>query len=504
MYGAYKISFLDKNKNEKKSIYQKNKITANGRKKILDMLSYNPVDTFGYKKAEKIYEGTLVKDGKKRNYKSSFFGWKKTNHPFLETSEFSEVGYAKEVLTENGSLDERSADRILKTDNRLRISWGKNKSGISELNSYKTWFVIALGIVEEVEEFALPIKDNSSSSSSSSTNESSSSSSSIINDDNQIKLFGSPIYKVEKVVSTNHNSPITYKEGSDYSIDYENGILTVSDEMRKNLGGENEIIRNEIEITYTWNGSRYIDELKNGICGVYVNAQPSVKSDSSSFGINNYFGMGTFSYDNGKTWQGYSFPWKGQPLTEINKFTSYNNNAYVGKNMTAFFSLNTEFEHCFPTFPYSFISPTNFAFAFCTDEKNPFHIKNLNFLVPDFPPPTLQEIELSNGKNSVKKQIEWSGVGNDDDGNVYAEWKTYLDLDEGNDITFTKINTYFSEKIYEIGDDYKGWVEMTYPETGKIDFSEATLENPIEKIEDDLIEISYRIYFDEISGETEQ
>ena len=63
MFGCYKINFLDK----KKTIYQKNSITDEGRKKILDMLSYNPTTTFGYKKAD-ISNGIFELNGKICHY----------------------------------------------------------------------------------------------------------------------------------------------------------------------------------------------------------------------------------------------------------------------------------------------------------------------------------------------------------------------------------------------------------------------------------------------------
>lgn len=488
MFGCYKIKIFNKNNVEKKSIYQKNNITEEGRKKILDMLTYNPRGTYGYKKAEN--QGTFEKDGEKISYRNSFFGWGSVSHPFNKTGSYTtlaETEVAKNILTENYNLTEEQADRILKVNNNLRINWGANDSQTSgnnngyDLSSYKVWFNVSIGMVDWEEKIELPLIGENNDT---------------INADNEITLFGSPIYpKTVTIISTKIPDVKPYIEGYDYSVDYEKGMLKLlrPDELRKNLQTEDgqDIIRNEIKITYIWNGARYIDELKNGICGVYVNAQPSVKTNSSSYGSQNYFGMGTFSYDMGKNWQGYSFPWKGQPLENLNT----NSNPLFGKNMTAFYATNTEFEHYFPTFPYTFINPTNFAFAFSSNGENSFYIKNLNFLVPDIPPFTLQEIGIVSGEYEIKKQIEWQGVG-EENGEVYAEWKTYLDINEGNGKTFNTIRTYFNEKMKNTKD---GWNEMEYPEFGQTKFSEAEFSESWEKTEDDLIEISYRIYFNEVS-----
>ena len=521
MYGCYKISVFDKNKNEKKSIYRKNNITKDGKKKILDMFSFRPNGTFGYKKAEKIYEGSFQLNGKTCKYKSSFFGWGIVNHPFT-SSTLSETSIAKNVLTEGGSLSERDVDRILKTNNTLKIDWGKNISYTSDsssndggygLNSQRVWFNIAFGTVEQTEKFVLPIIDDPEIEKmgyftkyelGENGNVTKPEGVTIVNADGEIKLLGHKIYKgsvsVKGIVTT---SPKNYTEGNDYQIDYENGKLIINSEMRENLyvednsntnnsnpeSTENKIIRNEIEITYTWCGAEYIDELKKGICGVYVNAQPSVQSNSSSSGNNNYFGMGTFSCDCGKSWGGYSFPWKGQPLENIN-FSNYSSE---GKNMTAFYSLNTEFEHYFPTFPYVFVNPTNFAFAFCSSGTNSFHIRNLNFLIPDFPQPSLQEIELvGDDEKSIKKPIEWSGVGEDENG-IYAEWKTYIETTEANNMEINKVKTYFSNQMKN---QESGWQTIEYPEIGTELFSEATFDDSQIKNNDESIEVSYRIYFE--------
>ena len=487
MFGCYKIKILDKNNTEKKSIYQKNSITGDGRKKILDMLSYNPATTFGYKKAN-ITNGTFELDGKICHYKTSLFGWEKINHPFnfdnpnySSYKELLESETAKNIITENNNLSEEQSDRILKIENNLKVDWGCNNSQTSgsnngyTLNSYKVWFNVGIGMVEQEEKFDLSLP--------------------IINADNEIKLFGNPIYKntVELISETFPNAkPYIYE--SDYTIDFEKGILKIKNEELKNSffdESTNVSIPNVLKITYTWNGARYIDELRNGICGIYINAQPSIKLNCSSIGEKNYFGMGTFSYNNGESWEGYSFPWKGIPLKEINKNS---NDPRSGMNLTSFYSINTDFEHYFPTFPYTFINPTNFSFAFSSDGNNSFFVKNLNFLVPDFPPFTLQEIGLISDEKEIKKSIEWSGIGNDENG-TFAEWKTYLDINEGNDLNFKSIQTYFNDNMKNLKD---GWNEMEYPEFGNTIFSNAEFENEWIKQKDELMEISYRIYFSEV------
>ena len=484
MYGCYKINFLNKKNNKsKKSIFQKNLITADGKKKILNMLSYNLNGSYGYKFAKKIVNGSFELNGKTFNYKSSFFNWGKINHPFNTSNytELPETEIAKQVLTENYNLNEIQADKILNPDNKQRIDWGLADSKTSgsnngyELSSYKTWFNVGIGMVEQEEKFTLPLSNENSE---------------ILNSENEIKLLGSPIYKdTVKIISTIIPDAKPYKENSDYSIDYKTGKLKIiNSDLRNNLS-ETGIVRNEIKINYVWNGARYIDELKNGICGVYVNAQPSIKNDSSSYGDENYFGMGTFSCDNGNTWEGYSFPWKGLPLKNLNHSTD----ARAGMNMTGFNSINTEFDHYFPTFPYTFINPTNFAFAFCTNGENSFQIRNLNFLVPDFPPFTLNEIELISGENKIKKQVEWCGIG-EEEGKIFSEWKIYLDADEGNEMVFDSISTYFNNSMRELKD---GWNEMQYPEVGNIQFSNALFSEQWEKNSDEVIEVSYRIYFNE-------
>lgn len=492
MYGCYKINFLDKkNKSCKRSLLQKNSITDEGKKKVLDMLSYNLSGTYGYKIAKNIHNGTFELEGKKFSYRSSFFGWGKVSHPFNEDSytELAETEIAKQVLTENYNLTESQVDKILSTENKRRIDWGFTDSQTIgsnngyELSSYKTWFNIGIGMVEYEEKFTLPLINETSE---------------IMNSDYEIKLFGNPIYRnTVEVISEVIPDAKPYVEGRDYNIDYKDGKLKIiNDDLRKNLSVSG-TIRNEIKISYVWNGARYIDELKNGICGVYVNAQPSMKLDSSSYGSQYYFGMGTFSYDNGESWTGYSFPWKGFPLEKINKNSI---DPRAGMNMTGFFASNTEFEHFFPTFPYTFINPTNFAFAFCTNGENSFQIRNLNFLVPEFPPFTINEIEIVSDSKSIKKSIEWCGTGEEDD-KFFAEWKMYLNADEGNEIDFSIIRTYFDDKMKNLID---GWNDMQYPDKGEIMFSEANFldesNNPStwRKNSDEVVEISYRIYFNEV------
>lgn len=490
MFGCYKIKFLDKNKSEKKSVCQKNTITEEGRKKILDMLSYNLSGSYGYKIAKN--NGYFYLDDKKVEYYTSFFGWGEVNHPFNTSGSYSilsETEIAKQVLTENYNLTEKQADRILSPENKKRVDWGLSDSKTSgsnngyALSSYKTWFNVGIGMVDQEEEFTLPLLNENSD---------------LIDADNQIKLFGSPIYKkTVTLISETIPDSRPYAEGTDYNIDYDKGVLTIlNNNLRKNLS-ETEEKRNQIKITYTWNAAKHIDELKNGICGVYINAQPSMKSDSSSSGSENYFGMGTFSCDNGKKWSGYSFPWKGLPLENINNNST---DARVGMNMTGFFSSNTEFDHYFPTFPYTFANPTNFAFAFSTNGENSFQIRNLNFLVPDFPTPTINEIAVVSENEKIKKQVEWCGIGEEEE-KYFAEWKMYLNADEGNDIEFSSIESYFSE--YDMKDLKDGWNEMQYPEYGDIIFSEAKFldakNNPTswKKNNDEVVEISYRIYFNE-------
>ena len=491
MFGCYKIKFFDRNKLEKKSIYQKNSITELGKKKVLDMLSYNLSGSYGYKIAKNITNGYFLLNGKKIEYYSSFFNWGEVSHPFNTSGSYStlpESEIAKQVLTENYNLTEKQADRILSPENKKRVDWGLSDSQTSgsnngyALSSYKTWFNVGIGMVDQEEKFTLPLLNENGD---------------LIDADNQIKLFGSPIYKkTVTLISETIPDSRPYVEGSDYKIDYDNGVLTIlNDNLRKNLSETGEK-RNQIKITYTWNAARYIDELKNGICGVYINAQPSMKLDSSSSGYENYFGMGTFSCDNGKKWSGYSFPWKGLPLENINNNST---DARVGMNMTGFFSSNTEFDHYFPTFPYTFVNPTNFSFAFSTNGENSFQIRNLNFLVPDFPSPTINEIEVVSENETIKKQVEWCGIGNDDE-KFFAEWKMYLDADEGNDIDFSSIKSYFSNEMNNLK---YGWNEMQYPEYGDIIFSEANFlddeNNPTswKKNNDEVVEISYRIYFNE-------
>ena len=494
MFGCYKIKILDKNNTEKKSISQKNSITPEGKKKILDMLSYNPTTTFGYKKAN-IANGTFtLESGEICRYKTSLFGWKKINHPFnfdnpnySSYKELSESEIARQIITENNNLTEEQSDRILKIENNLKVDWGCNNSKTEgsnngyTLNSYKVWFNIGIGMVDQEETFDLSEEG-------------------IINADNEITLLGNPIYpKTVELISTVVENAKPYTYGDDYIIDYSKGILTIKNEEIKNAfynKDSDKKISNVLKITYTWNGARHIDELKNGICGIYINAQPSIKSNCSSIGANNYFGMGTFSYDNGENWEGYSFPWKGIPLKEINKNS---NDPRSGMNLTSFYSTNTEFEHYFPTFPYTFINPTNFSFAFSSDGENSFFIKNLNFLVPDFPPFTLQEIGLISDAKEIKKSIEWSGMGEDDTG-TFAEWKAYLDTNEGNGLEFKSIKTYFNNNMKN--QEKYGWNEMEYPESGKTDFSEADFTQTFTKGKDELIEISYRIYFSEDKDET--
>ena len=491
MYGCYKIKFFDKNKNEIKSIYQKNTITDSGKKKILDMLSFNLTDTYGYKKAD-IHKGKFSLNGVEKKYKTSFFGWEQVSHPFNVLGSritLPETEISKNTLTEKNNLSEEKADKILNIQNKTRIDWGSTDSGTYSLDSYKVWFNVAIGVVDEIEEFELPLINETSE---------------ILNEENEIKLLGTPIYPnsvtLKSKVIANHEE---YEEGKDFKINYKNGILKIlNDELReikekvnsKNSDNTSGLetpnnIRNIIEITYKWNAARYIDELKNGICGVYINAQPSIKNDSSSYGEKCFFGMGSFSSNLGETWEGYSFPWKGTPLKKINEMNQ--TDARAGMNLTAFHSLNTEYEHYFPTFPYTFMNPTSFSFAFSSDGKNSFQIKNLNFLVPNFPPPTLQEIVLN---NTIIKQIEWSGSGIDDNG-YFAEWKTCLDAEEAIGVSFTNISTRYS--LAQIKkNNINGWNEIEFPETGSETFSRATFEEAWTK-ENELIEVSYRIYFSE-------
>ena len=137
------------------------------------------------------------------------------------------------------------------------------------------------------------------------------------------------------------------------------------------------------------------------------------------------------------------------------------------------------------------MNPTNFAFAFCSDGTNSFHIKNLNFLIPNFSPSVIQEIEIVSQKTSIKKQIEWAGMGQE--GNeIFAEWKTYIDTNEGNEVVFDKIRTYFTEKMKNTE---SGWQEIELSDVGDVVFSEAPIN--LKKESNELIEISYRIYFNE-------
>ena len=91
MYGCYKISVFDKNKNEKKIIYQKNTITANGKKKILDALSFNPSGSYGYRIAEKIPKGKFELNGQICEYETSFFGWGYVHHPFNKSGNYTHI-----------------------------------------------------------------------------------------------------------------------------------------------------------------------------------------------------------------------------------------------------------------------------------------------------------------------------------------------------------------------------------------------------------------------------
>ena len=96
--------------------------------------------------------------------------------------------------------------------------------------------------------------------------------------------------------------------------------------------------------------------------------------------------------------------------------------------------------------------------------------------------------------NTIIKQIEWSGSGIDDNG-YFAEWKTCLDAEEAIGVEFTNISTRYS--LAQIKKNNKnGWNEIEFPETGSETFSRATFEIPWIK-ENELIEVSYRIYFSE-------
>ena len=95
----------------------------------------------------------------------------------------------------------------------------------------------------------------------------------------------------------------------------------------------------------------------------------------------------------------------------------------------------------------------------------------------------------------IKKPIEWMGAKTDENGEIFAEWKTYIDTEEANGTSFKRIKTYFSEKMKNTCD---GWNELEYPEIGDVAFSEAEFPEVWEKENDEVIEISYRIYFNEV------
>ena len=76
-----------------------------------------------------------------------------------------------------------------------------------------------------------------------------------------------------------------------------------------------------------------------------------------------------------------------------------------------------------------------------------------------------------------------------------------MDADEANDVNFKFIRTYYNDNMNNIKD---GWNEIEYPKIGDIMFSEAEFTEEWTKNENDMIEISYRIYFSEVENETKE
>jgi hypothetical protein len=558
MFGEYSVI-----KDNKVMLKQRNNITPEGRKQILNMLSHNNKEV-GYKKInhkgnisiEEVFNqyyyhksknitlpaiGKIVeisiknldtnkevkksdyyltnysltitentdkevwyevfvayKNNSNKKYYSSFFEYGTVNHPFKggRYPTLPENSIAQEVITQNNTLSYQEANRVLDIENKQKVDWGTAKiTSDYKLDSYKNWFIITFGMIDEKIKVNLPI----------------------IDDDCYIQLPHKNILKDKiKITSIIDNNYISYYLGSNFTVDWENGIVhfiknetnnicvtknfyenvdSSDSSSYSNVGYKNNIV----EIEYKWSCAKDIPELKNGVCGLYVNAKPSVVYNSSTYLETNYFGIGCFSCDYGNTWNGSVIPWKGQ---EIKNFNLLGTNSYYSHNMTGFFALGYKEEHVFLTLPYATISPTNFAFAFSTNGENSFFMKNLVFLTNSATPNSPCEILLSNQKtinddsstsdsNSVveiKTKVEWCGIKEDENGSVYAEWKGYLYPDEGNEIDFKSVNMLFSNTLTETS-------EIKYPDSANIKFSSTDFEETWQKNANETIEVSYKIFF---------
>lgn len=503
--GKYTIKIKKENKTIKE-FSQKNNLTDLGKKQILDILSYGIKNQYGFEVID-LSNGYLEKDGKTYNYYSSFFGWNEVNHPFnvnIEDSGYKilkESEIAKQVLTQNNTLSEEQSNVILKKENNITLDWGTKSSTSGSnngenLSSYKVWFNIAIGRVDTEQKVELPINSD--------TEESIS--------EYEIKLEGYPIVKGSVVIKSDTipENPI-YDEDKDYIVDYDKGIIKIINKELFNNLSESDIINNTISISYTWCGTKYIKELKNGICGVYLYAYPSVNTNSSMWNNNNYFGMGCFSSDLGKTWGDVSFPWRGTP-DNMKQFVSVGNDSRSCMPMTGFSTKNSKNEHYYLTMPWTFNQPTDFCFSYCSSGEYSFFIKNLLFIIPEIQPNIPQIIglgtndsdEISFSNFVLKKELEWAGVTYEQEDkeflNPIATWKAYLDTDEGNDIEFKEIGLFFNNLETQ---EKPGWGYLVRTNENMELFSRAVFKNEEglatswTKTNDEMIEISYSLIFTE-------
>lgn len=257
------------------------------------------------------------------------------------------------------------------------------------------------------------------------------------------------------------------------------------------------------------------EQLKNGICGMYLDYNFVQKNNQNYFSKRSFFGNGIFSSNGGKSWDNYMcFPWAGTPKTygKCYYLSFNNNNSWFSSGgldtynspslLTTSQKQDGINQHYYSFYPYVYKNPTNFCFlTFFKDQI--IKIQNFLFLVPKFKPQVPRAFVFGNGnqyqqsQEDVKLQNECLKLDatqcQTTSENGIIKWKTLLDFEQANDFTINQVGLVFgNQNLKQVKGNWYCLKNIVKQDCNSL-FSRVRLQTPIQKTDQQALQVIYEL-----------
>lgn len=335
------------------------------------------------------------------------------------------------------------------------------------------------------------------------------------------------------------DNPNQWQELGDSDFDVDESKMTIEFNSGNSNFSDGSDSNNADQFMVFYNVYYLDDQLKNGICGMYLNYSLTkdnqkryseqvapIEYDQSGQIINRMmFGNGVFSYDGFKTLDDrLSFPWQGRPIkiqkthqsSSLKESQYFYNNNFNGKypqnSPTHKLNITSQYNDYVPQrfysfYPYVTNSPTNFVFMLCLYD-NIISIKNFVFLVPQLRTTTprvfifgAQQTQPTNEQEITKEIFRLDAIQCDSESTKNVEgnqvslitWKTYVDYQVGNNQVIKQLGLACgTDKLQETSYGWRYIKPITKDQCDQL-FSKITLQEAVSKTDEQALEVIYEL-----------